>query len=180
MQFGNQHQLPRRIESTLAKYIPKVQGRKVSANVEGEAHRAAITIGGVGLKRNVVVHLQLSIRVHIDLSAGLGRLSQRTNGALSSSDQRDWSSIIIPANGARSIASEKPTYPGRPCRETPHQEGESQSRRGGEGEAHRAAIIFGGIRLKRDIVVHFHHSAGVHVNLSAGLERLNAKKINAD
>ena len=80
--FGNYHQLPHRIESTLAKCISKCHTRKVRTNLEWEAHRAAQVYSSVGLKHHVVVHLQHSALPHENLSAGLARHSQRTNGAL--------------------------------------------------------------------------------------------------
>ena len=73
--FGHYHQLPHRIESTLAKYFSQELKGKVRTNLEGEAHRAATFFGSVGLKHHVVVHLQHSALPHVNLGAGFGRLS---------------------------------------------------------------------------------------------------------
>jgi len=71
--FGHYHQLPHRIESTLAKYFSQELKGKVRTNLEGEAHRAA-TKCSVGPKHHVVVDLQYSALPHENLGAGLGRL----------------------------------------------------------------------------------------------------------
>ena len=63
---------------------------KSDKQIELEAHRAARFDGSVRLKRHKVVHRQISVSVHENLRAGLGRHKARgNNAALLSIDTRD-------------------------------------------------------------------------------------------
>jgi len=121
--------------------------------VEWEAHRAAFISGSVRLEHHIVVHCHRSA-LEINLRSGVSVLEK--------SDKRDWSSKMNPSEGDWLSASANQTIPCKHYREIPHM----MEKNSVEWETHRAAFIFGSVRIKHHILVHLQHSAEMHKNLS--------------
>ena len=116
------------------------------------------------------MHLQHSVRVHVNLRAGLGGLNANATMPRCQGVTRmiGAQQSTIPMGHGQLPARIKPTLVTPITNNNRRKETKRE-----EWEANRAATCCGRVRLKHHIDVHLQHSARVHVNLRAGLGRLN-------